>query len=566
MEPDCADGGGGSFPAAGVLQPTTITLPIIDLLPLQRYYNKTTTTAAETRKRRKTRSNNTNHDCDFINHLDNQSSSPSSSWGGLTDEVVSCLVQLEHALTNVGAFMIPFDLSCATAVYSQSGFFSLPEKERLQYTQDKAEQRGFKGSNYTPFGHEPAYVKGVVQHVHSYSCRQPLGGCSLPLLSADQRKEHQCLFPKQPPSFGKCMTEFFNSTRNNIMLPLLTAFELILGLKKGFLAERCTANTSPNMSLLRFLEYPPLPTTTTVNQHTNTNSITNDKREEGQQQQQQQEHGDGDDDDEPTAADGPNHCSNDDGGGDAVRRGGGQQGEHTGISAHTDYELFTLLHQDAVGLQVALLPSSSPSTSTASSKHEQEKVSSSSFYQKDQQWVTVPTDNKNLATIIIGDTLSFWSNGWLKATPHRVHNPSHTQTRHSLVLFMAHDANVLIRPLTPADIACAAAGLNKHHKKKKEKEQQGENAPKQNKRKHSSNNHDDDDATATKVARISQRFRDWLSQPQNCKPRFPAVTQSDWIEQQEGEATNNNPELLKALQQEEEQQQEIASPNPRGLH
>lgn len=98
-----------------------------------------------------------------------------------------------------------------------------------------------------------------------------------------------------------------------------------------------------------------------------------------------------------------------------------------GISAHTDFEVFTLMHQDAPGLQVRARNS---------------KV-----------WETVPydvgdADNPTVGSflIIVGDVLERMTNGYLQATPHRV-LPSTTTERHSIIRFNAFAPETVVAPL-----------------------------------------------------------------------------------------------------------------------
>ena len=117
--------------------------------------------------------------------------------------------------------------------------------------------------------------------------------------------------------------------------PLLKAFALLLGLDESYLASRCSMTTSDNTSLLRCLEYPQ----------------------------------------EDAAA-------------------GGHEDEAVwGVSCHTDFELFSLLHEQSAGLQLCDPEGvwHAPSSSSSSS------------------WV-----------LIVGDMLSRLSSGYLHATPHRV--------------------------------------------------------------------------------------------------------------------------------------------------
>ena len=89
----------------------------------------------------------------------------------------------------------------------------------------------------------------------------------------------------------------------------------------------------------------------------------------------------------------------------------------TGISAHTDFECITLIYQTAPGLEV-MTPKG--------------------------RWVQVPV-LRGQWTVLLGDMVERWSNGGVRATPHRV--PATRWPRMSIVMFMAADHGVEVRPL-----------------------------------------------------------------------------------------------------------------------
>eukprot|EP00933_Yihiella_yeosuensis_P069029 TRINITY_DN7513_c1_g2_i2.p1 TRINITY_DN7513_c1_g2~~TRINITY_DN7513_c1_g2_i2.p1 ORF type:complete len:196 (-),score=38.06 TRINITY_DN7513_c1_g2_i2:110-697(-) len=89
-----------------------------------------------------------------------------------------------------------------------------------------------------------------------------------------------------------------------------------------------------------------------------------------------------------------------------------------GISPHTDFEAFTLMHQDAPGLQ--FLP---PGGNT---------------------WVDAPVRPQEFV-VIVGDVLERFTNGVLKATPHRVLQTA--WERNSIIRFNAMTPDTLIAPL-----------------------------------------------------------------------------------------------------------------------
>ena len=100
-----------------------------------------------------------------------------------------------------------------------------------------------------------------------------------------------------------------------------------------------------------------------------------------------------------------------------------QANANVGISAHTDFEAFTLMHQDAAGLQ--FIPASSNGTPGT-------------------KWVDAPV-HKGEFVVIVGDILERFTNGVLKATPHRVITTPHA--RASIIRFNAVAANTVVAPL-----------------------------------------------------------------------------------------------------------------------
>jgi len=92
-----------------------------------------------------------------------------------------------------------------------------------------------------------------------------------------------------------------------------------------------------------------------------------------------------------------------------------------GIGAHTDFEVFTLMHQDAPGLQ--FMP-----------RHTE----------GDFQWVDAPVRPGEFV-VIVGDVLERFTNGTWLATPHRVLQTTHA--RSSIIRFNAVAPDVLVEPL-----------------------------------------------------------------------------------------------------------------------
>ncbi|OQS04715.1 N-acetylated-alpha-linked acidic dipeptidase [Thraustotheca clavata] len=90
---------------------------------------------------------------------------------------------------------------------------------------------------------------------------------------------------------------------------------------------------------------------------------------------------------------------------------------NVGIAAHTDFECFTIIHQNNSGLQLTTL---------------------------DGGWIDAPVMSDRLV-IMVGDVLERWTNGYLKATPHRVLNTQ--QKRQSIVRFNGAEGKAIIAPL-----------------------------------------------------------------------------------------------------------------------
>ncbi|MFT5139227.1 MAG: isopenicillin N synthase-like dioxygenase [Lysobacterales bacterium] len=90
---------------------------------------------------------------------------------------------------------------------------------------------------------------------------------------------------------------------------------------------------------------------------------------------------------------------------------------NVGISAHSDFECFTIMNQTAEGLELTNV---------------------------DGKWFKAPSDLGSF-TIIMGDMMERFSNGHFKATGHRVVNTP--WTRYSMVLFFAIDGDFSVAPL-----------------------------------------------------------------------------------------------------------------------
>ena len=99
----------------------------------------------------------------------------------------------------------------------------------------------------------------------------------------------------------------------------------------------------------------------------------------------------------------------------------GGDDENVGISAHTDFECLSLLYQTAPGLELTDV---------------------------NGRWYDTPATDGGLF-VFIDDMLETWTNGYLKATGHRVRHTN--EQRFSTVLFMAVDDDIVIEPLPEFD-------------------------------------------------------------------------------------------------------------------
>ncbi|KAJ8601153.1 hypothetical protein CTAYLR_008489 [Chrysophaeum taylorii] len=93
-------------------------------------------------------------------------------------------------------------------------------------------------------------------------------------------------------------------------------------------------------------------------------------------------------------------------------------GADVGIAPHTDFECFTVMHQDAPGLELM---------------------------RRDGTWVSAPLLGDDGFIVIVGDVLERLTNGHLKATPHRVVECD--RDRHSIIRFHALRPDAIVAPL-----------------------------------------------------------------------------------------------------------------------
>lgn len=116
-----------------------------------------------------------------------------------------------------------------------------------------------------------------------------------------------------------------------------------------------------------------------------------------------------------------------------------QAARMTGISAHTDFECFTLMHQSAPGLELRPLVGGTPAA--------------------DGLWVQAPLTPSDTLIVILGDMLERWTNGTLRATEHRV--PATAWERLSLIRFNGLHSGAVVQPLAqfgPARYATVTQG------------------------------------------------------------------------------------------------------------
>jgi len=104
-----------------------------------------------------------------------------------------------------------------------------------------------------------------------------------------------------------------------------------------------------------------------------------------------------------------------------------EPGADVGIAPHTDFEAFTLMHQDAPGLQ--FLPA----------HYESKGLSPAEL-----PWVDAPVRDSEFV-VILGDVMERFTNGVLKATPHRVLRSA--RPRLSIIRFNAVAPEVVVEPM-----------------------------------------------------------------------------------------------------------------------
>jgi len=91
--------------------------------------------------------------------------------------------------------------------------------------------------------------------------------------------------------------------------------------------------------------------------------------------------------------------------------------EGVGIAAHTDFECITLIYQSAAGLELR---------------------------NTDGEWFDAPVGNDRII-VLLDDMLERWTNGFFKATGHRVRETD--EKRFSIVMFNAVNPELTVEPL-----------------------------------------------------------------------------------------------------------------------
>ena len=112
-------------------------------------------------------------------------------------------------------------------------------------------------------------------------------------------------------------------------------------------------------------------------------------------------------------------------------------------------------------------------------------------------------------TVLIGDMLERWTNGFLTATLHAVRSPTSQSPRHSLVFFAALDDSVCVFPLNASRVYPSIGST-------------GDGSTR--------------DSLGPSIA--PGPFKDWLSSRRPMR-KYTAITQREWIEKQEGEGLKN---------------------------
>ncbi|ETV75397.1 hypothetical protein H257_10248 [Aphanomyces astaci] len=209
---------------------------------------------------------------------------------------------------------------------------------------------------WTPLHEEPSYEPGVVSHVEGFDLARDLPASYL----HDDQGLGPNVWPAEVPQFRDHVMALYDAT-TDVSNALFEGFAEMLDLPRHTFR---VYNTAEAQAFMRLLTYPP--------------------------QQSHKSEG-------------------------VVDHGT----KHVGIAAHTDFECFTIIHQNNVGLQLQ---------------------------GRDGHWIDTPVASDRLF-VLVGDVLEMWTNGELVATPHRVLS-AHTK-RQSIVRFNGTEGNAWIEPLAP---------------------------------------------------------------------------------------------------------------------
>ena len=292
----------------------------------------------------------------------------------------AALSELEHALRTDGwARIVDDDLAKPTEELYLAAAPLFANADVCEAHRRDVLEGGSLALTYLGADEEPLYDSAASkQHVHSFNMHEVLTAaeCDARLgehvsYDADERALAHAYHAWEPSESTQLLRTAAAALRRalatRVCNPLLGAFASLLGLEHSWLVSRCTMGRSDNTSLLRCLEYPQ-PSLTQP-------SLTGD-------------------------------------------------GEW-GVSAHTDFECFSLLHEQMAGLELCA---------------------------PDGTW-HVPTPAETPApgswVLIVGDMLEILSSGYLVATPHRVRPTRQAADgpRRSLVLFQALDEDEALAPL-----------------------------------------------------------------------------------------------------------------------
>ncbi|MBD2059538.1 isopenicillin N synthase family oxygenase [Oculatella sp. FACHB-28] len=267
-----------------------------------------------------------------------------------------CIKQIKHACLTVGFFGAKGACSqdLINRVYHQSAnFHSLSDVDKRPYY--SLEKVITRG--WVPLHEEPAYEPGTISHVESFD----LG---LHLLPDDpDYVESPLLGPNVYPNLVGFQEDIdtYYAEINRMGSALLEAFAEMLELERNTFRQMSTRRAGSKM---RLLHYP------------------------GADEQDRQ-----------------------------PEEGSSLKGVKVGISSHSDFEMLTIMHQNAPGLQLL---------------------------SRGGEWVDVPVI-PDAFSVILDDALEFLTNGVLRATQHRV--PLTTWERYSLIMFHAADVDQVLQPL-----------------------------------------------------------------------------------------------------------------------